>query len=162
MINEQWKKFFTICTETLGEGDRQLYCSQSWCAWTVFDRLGGDWLGGATGYWTGGLPALKDITDKYVWGGPWDWGDPFRYENLAHVIIPRRFSWIMTNPRSRNYAGADLSYFAKKYDPLDNKTESSAEQVEFREQDIDSVAAQLTNANISFHKTDLVLEIKLF
>jgi hypothetical protein len=90
-----WRTFFSICARVLGPGEMRAAQSQSWCAWTTFERLISD-----SGYWTSGLLAEPELMETYtVDGGPW--GQPFSYQNIAHVIIPR----------DRPKAGQKLCFF---------------------------------------------------
>jgi hypothetical protein len=82
----QWQRFFEICADTLGKGHSQIGRSQSWCSWTTFDRLATS----DAGYWTHGLPQRKDIHETHIGDGG-AWGQPFGYEDLAHILIPRAF-----------------------------------------------------------------------
>lgn len=80
-----WKKFFEIAIAALGEGEMRLENTKSFCAWTTFRNLQTD-----CHYWQAGLPRLSDLDDR----GHKDWGiwrQPFDYNELAHVIIPRTF-----------------------------------------------------------------------
>jgi hypothetical protein len=86
MSPAQWKRFFEICTDTLGQGHSQLGHSQSWCSWTTFDRL----RESDAGYWTHGLPHRKDICDAHIGDGG-VWGQPFGYKDIAHFIVPQTF-----------------------------------------------------------------------
>lgn len=130
MTNDQWRTFFSLCALVLGPGERTAANSQSWCAWTTFDRLISD-----TGYWTGGLLAAPDLMETHtVDGGPW--GQPFSYESIAHVVIPREFYW--------EIAAAGR---------FDNGT---------RTQDIQRLSRELAAAGIPHRLTDLVLEVKLY
>lgn len=85
MKDAQWYSFFTAASEVLGPGDRLAENSQSWCAWTTFERLSVD-----AGYWTRGLPAAEDIFETYI-GDNGVWGQPFHFSQLAHVVVPRKF-----------------------------------------------------------------------
>ena len=129
MTNEQWRIFFSICARVLGPGSRFAERSQSWCAWTTFDRLISD-----AGYWTAGLPAESDLKETHTDVEPW--GQPFTYESIAHVVIPREFYWeIIAEGRYEN----------------GTKT-----------QDIKRLSREITAAGISHRLTDLVLEVKLY
>src|SRR5689334_12971292 len=88
MTNEEWRTFFLVCSRVLGPGYRQAHFSQSWCAWTTFGALQE-----SVHYWSSGLPAepalgLLGTND----GGP-AWGQPFSYQDIAHIVIPAQFNW---------------------------------------------------------------------
>ncbi len=85
MNDAQWHAFFKAAAEVLGPGSRLAEHSQSWCAWTTFDRLGSD-----AGYWTAGLPAADDIFATFI-GDNGVWGQPFHFSQLAHLLVPRKF-----------------------------------------------------------------------
>jgi len=80
-------------------------------------------------------PALPDIGERGTNdSGPW--GQPFLYQDLAHVIVPSEFYW-------QTVAPGQFSNGTKK-------------------QDIQELSRQLSAAGISHRLTDLVLEIKLY
>lgn len=85
--DKDWREFFRICTEWLGQGDQLASKSASWCAWTTYRRISEDF-----GYWACGLPAIDDIGETGIGDGG-VWGQPFNYSELAHMIIPRSFYW---------------------------------------------------------------------
>jgi hypothetical protein len=103
---------------------------RSWCSWTTFDRLEID-----AGYWTAELPLMEELGETYVKDGG-TWGQPFSYDAIAHIIIPRRF---IEEP-----FGQDV----------------------FRqwshEQDIQGLAARLDSAGVRYHISEYALELKLF
>ena len=130
MLDSQWRIFFTICERVLGAGSRQTAVSKSWCAWTTFGSLAD-----CVNYWRAGLPSLSDIGERGTNdSGPW--GQPFLYQDLAHVIVPREFYWQTVSPGQ-----------------FTNGT---------KEQDIQELSRQLSAAGISHRLTDLILEIKLY
>lgn len=92
MTDEQWVKFFTASAEILGKGEMSARWSETWCAWTTFSRLNSD-----CGYWTRGLPNLKDIDVNYIKDGG-VWGQPFMFKEIAHIIVPREFFWEKPDP----------------------------------------------------------------
>lgn len=85
MNNSDWKTFFTISINTLGEGKFSINNSVSWCSWTTYSRLNED-----AGYWQAGLPKLAEIGDTGTLDGG-VWLNPTPYEDIAHFIIPRTF-----------------------------------------------------------------------
>lgn len=95
MTDEMWRRFFVIASRYI-RGTLKTELSQwveaggqsfrtSYCAWTTFDRLGY-----STIYWTGGLPLEKDLGVKGINDGG-EWGQPFSYSEIAHLIIPAKF-----------------------------------------------------------------------
>jgi len=103
---------------------------RSWCSWTTFGRLERD-----AGYWTAELPLVEELGETYVNDGG-TWGQPFSYDDIAHIIIPRRF------------------------------IEEPFGQAAFRqwthEQDIHGLAGRLDSAGVRYHISDYALEAKLF
>jgi hypothetical protein len=85
MTDGQWKEFFLICTKVLGSGDPVAGKSNSWCAWTTFERLSED-----ADYWTAGLPRECDIGTRSIADGG-VWAQPFSYAQIAHVLVPAKF-----------------------------------------------------------------------
>jgi len=129
MTDVEWQSFFQICASTLGIGRPDIASSQSWCAWTTFSKLVDDVL-----YWKRGLPNPDDIADSHIKDGG-VWGQPFFYQDIAHIIIPRVFD--------SEYVGSGWRYGTKA-------------------QDIDLLSNALTAARIAHRKTELILEIKLY
>lgn len=87
-VNDQvWRRFFELCSETLGRGARSSAASENWCAWTTFGSLAD-----SVHYWSAGLPNPEDLSASGV-GDRGVWGQPFLYRDIAHVIIPREFYW---------------------------------------------------------------------
>ena len=130
MSDALWREFFIHCSRVLGQGDAQAARSQSWCSWTTFARLRAD-----AKYWAAGLPAERELLANGTGDGG-TWSQPFIYQEIAHVIVPRRFTWELI---------------------LDRSFESGA-----REQAIDRLSEELTVCGIKHRTTSLVLEIKLF
>lgn len=96
MRNEEWKTFFEVCARLLGEGKWNIRFSKSWCSWTTFDRLEGD-----AGYWTAGLPGFTEIGNEALSDGG-TWGQPFRYVDIAHVIVPKTFTTDLGDVRKQD------------------------------------------------------------
>ena len=87
-MNEfDWKTFFDIANEVLGEGSNVTEHSNNWCAWTTFSKLQDD-----CNYWKRGLPKKGEYTSSHVKDGG-VWMQPFNYSDLAHIIIPAKFIW---------------------------------------------------------------------
>jgi hypothetical protein len=130
VTDDEWRRFFLLAAETLGRGNHRAIDSESWCAWTTFSRLTAD-----AGYWTSGLLNPEEIgliNNKD--GGTW--GQPFPYQDIAHLIVPCRFYW--------------------------ERAQKGVFEDGEKTQDIDSLSQKLTAAGINHRKTDLVLEIKLY
>lgn len=130
MDDAEWKSFFLICADQLGTGEQFAAASASWCAFTTFGRLNED-----VGYWTMGLPAAEDVEPWGIRDGG-TWGQPFRFDDLAHVIVPAKFYW-------ERGQGPDW-------------------ECGYRTQALGPVSAALHVARIEHRLTDLILEIKLF
>jgi hypothetical protein len=93
-----------------------------------FDRLTRDGR-----YWASGLPNPDELGEINIRDGRLQ---PFRYQELAHVIVPCRFHW----------EGADGGIFEE------------GEKV----QDISALARSLDAVGLGYRKTALILEIKLY
>ena len=130
MKNDQWNKFFEVCSSVLGKGSDRAFDSESWCSWTTYSRLSED-----AGYWVSGIPNKDEITANGVKDGG-TWGQPFGFEEIAHIIIPRRFYW----------ESGDGPEFKHGY----------------KQQDIVSLASALSDQSIPHRLTELVLEIKCY
>jgi hypothetical protein len=130
MQDREWHTFFATAVRVLGAGEVVLADTPSWCAWTTFTRLAED-----SGYWTRGLPRQDDIRSTHIADGG-VWGQSFPFAELAHVIIPREFSWEAQAPV-----------------PWKRGT---------RQQDIATLSSELTRAGIVHRATSLVLEIKCY
>ncbi|WP_395335394.1 hypothetical protein WBP06_26040 [Novosphingobium sp. BL-8H] len=109
--------------------DREAQC-RSWCSWTTYGRLSVD-----AGYWTGQLPLEAELGKLSVSDGG-TWGQPFIYDDLAHIIIPRIF---IEEPWPRD----------------------AFRQWE-HEQDVDGLSTLLTTAGIPHHLSEYALEVKRF
>lgn len=131
MRNDQWKLFFLACRDVLGRGDSKPRFSESWCAWTTFAAL----EYGGIHYWTCGIPEYTEILDTHIEDGGL-WGQPFSYDDLAHIVIPKVFYWETEGgPQFQN----------------GTKTQS-----------INALSERLRAEGIEHRITDLVLEIKLY
>lgn len=131
MTDQEWRTFFRICAQVLGPGEWRAVESRSWCAWTTFGRITCD-----VGYWTAGLPSESNLSDTHVTDCGSPWGQPFSYQSIAHLVIPREFYWETVAP----------GHF-----------ENGRKQ-----QDIQKLSRELTAAGIAHRLTELVLEIKLY
>jgi hypothetical protein len=127
MSDEQWRTFFLLCTKVLGPGSSQAWDSQSWCAWTTF--------GNFLHYWAAGVPSESEIEPHGIADGG-TWGQPFPYQDLAHIAIPAEFYWEHVEPGN-----------------FRNGT---------RRQELDALSSALTSAAIKHRKTKLVLELKFY
>ena len=130
MEDSHWRDFFNAAADTLGAGSWQAETSPSWCSWTTFDRLKAD-----GGYWTGGVPAAKDVFETYI-GDSGVWGQPFRFSQLAHLVVLREFTW--------------------KREPGPNWA------IGTKMQDIRFLSERLTALAVPHRLTDLVLEVKCY
>lgn len=130
MTKEQWRSALAIARKVLGKGANVAWASDSWCAWTTFSSLKSE-----VNYWSRGLPELNELLeDSTVDGGLWM--QAFRYDDLAHLIIPASFRW--------------------------EKFEGETFVTGVREQDIDQLSEAYKAAGIDHRKTDLVLEVKCY
>jgi hypothetical protein len=153
-----WRKFLTLSTQHLtapilsikGPG-----CSEggtpglrSWCSWTTFGRLGGN-----AGYWTGSLPKVSELEEGWTIDGG-TWSQPFHYDDLAHLIIPRHFE--------EEYPSSQ-AYFMKRTD-LHNAhvPHSPGFWMWTHTQDIDGLSELLKAEGIAHQLSDWVLEVKLY
>ncbi|WP_311269093.1 hypothetical protein [Sphingobium sp. WCS2017Hpa-17] len=128
----QWRTFFLLCADILGPGDIRLPRSKSFCAWTVFTRLEED-----LHYWQSGLPHKKEIDEAWITDGG-TWGQPFSFDQLAHVIIPRK--WGCEHPDKNG----------------------NPEKWVVQTQEIDALSAALKTEGIDHRLTDLILEVRCF
>jgi hypothetical protein len=103
---------------------------RTWCAWTTFERLAED-----SGYWTAALPLERELLDTGTADGG-SWGQPFRYDQIAHLILPRRYCW-----EQISYEGFTSGVHT---------------------QDVESLSKHLAATGIPHRLTELVLEIKLY
>lgn len=88
MRDSEWRNFFSICSQILGDGGRPSPPdSSTWCSWTTFSRLKID-----AGYWQAGLPTSADLLENGTTDGG-AWGQPFLYRDLSHILIPCEFYW---------------------------------------------------------------------
>jgi hypothetical protein len=133
LIDEQWRKFFFTCSQVLkASGSDHPQQPKNWCTWTTFSMLNDDLI-----YWRRELPAIEDIGDTYIKDGG-VWGQPFSYDDLAHIVIPRIFRWDTSPFRHRHWKQFSLT------------------------QNIDELSNALNKQNIPHQITNLVLEIKLY
>ncbi|MDH5434700.1 MAG: hypothetical protein OEY19_12225 [Gammaproteobacteria bacterium] len=96
MINFNWYKFFEVATDVLGEGNINLENSKSFCAWTTFGALKS-----TCNYWFAGLPCMDDL-DSRGHGDGGVWRQPFDFDDLAHIVIPKEFMTYLCIQRSQN------------------------------------------------------------
>lgn len=127
-----WKTFFLEAAEVLSSREQQEADAgpQSWCSWTTYRRLQED-----AGYWTAPLPVRSEVGDVGILDGG-TWGQPFLYEDIAHIVIPRSFYWERILPEGFR---------------------SSSEV-----QPIDALARKLAAHSIQHRLTGFLLEIKLY
>lgn len=130
MNEHQWFNFFRICAENLGVGHPSQNLSENWCSWITFDRLNEDCR-----YWASGLPSSAEIQPAFIGDGG-IWGQPFSYNSIAHIILPKKF-----------YCESSLNGVSKGG---------------FKCQDVELVSRCLAEKEIPHSVTNLVLEIKLY
>lgn len=129
MSDVNWQVFLKTCRRVLGKGAWEPSLSESWCAFTTFNSLQH-----GIHYWSCGFPEETEILDTHTVDGGL-WRQPFAYDDLAHVIVPKTFYWETT----------------------DGKFDSG-----YKEQDLDAVSKELSELGIQHRKTDLLLEVKLY
>ena len=130
MRNQEWHQFFIVCADVLGKGHRDSRLSESWCGWTTFSALEC-----GVHYWESGLPSKDEIAETHIVDSG-VWGQPFKFDSLAHIVLPASFYW-------ETLGGVDY-------------------QNGFKKQDIATVSSKLVALGIQHRITDLVLEIKLY
>jgi|APLak6261663543_1056040.scaffolds.fasta_scaffold02601_3 hypothetical protein len=130
MTDIEWKTFFEVCAITLGTGSYRASESETWCTWTTFQRVNED-----IHYWTSGLPNLDELEPTWIKDGG-TWGQPFRYQEIAHIVIPSAFSW--------------------------ESKEGETWQMGKKLQNIEKLSHALTKAKIAHRKTGVIVEIKLY
>jgi len=80
-----WRNFLKISAEYLAKDPCPHPGPPNWCSWTTFTRLRTD-----AGYWTCPLPEIEELGNTSTIDGG-TWMQPIRYDDLAHVIIPKEF-----------------------------------------------------------------------
>lgn len=133
MTNQQWKNFFIACNDILGTGHPDPKISDNWCAWTIFGSIG-------INYWSGGIPIIDDLRDTHTRDNG-VWSQPFGYEQLAHIILPREFEWHNSNW---------------------NQSEDVSKLFGFKTQDVDALSERLCELSIEHNISEHCLDIKLF
>lgn len=130
MNDNEWRQFLSTARRILGKGVRLSWGSDSWCAWTTFSSLECE-----VNYWRSGLPEEDELLDTGVVDGG-TWGQPFQYNELAHVIIPATFYW--------------------------EKVEDGEFLHGTKQQDILRLSNDLNSLGIKHRKTEIILEVKLY
>lgn len=125
-----WYKFLLVATRRMTLNQCAVAGKRSWCAWTTFERLSED-----AGYWTAPLPLEAELLVNGTSDGG-TWGQPFRYSQLAHLIVPRRFYW----------------------EQISDEGFTSGVHV----QDIDGLSVELSVEGIAHRLAELTLEVKLY
>lgn len=131
MDDSTWRELLGTARRVLGRGYAQSWASDSWCAWTTFSSLEH-----ALTYWACGLPEADELLATGTADGG-TWMQSFSYGDLAHLVIPARFSW----ERHTSEAG-----FQSGYKP----------------QDIVKLSDEFVRLEIPHRLTELMLEIKLY
>ena len=130
MSNQDWYSFFVACSTVLSQKFAADIRVGERCSWATFDSI----ECGAH-YWSGPLLSEADLLPTYTRdGGPWR--QPFLFESLAHVVIPRFFG-------IESGGAADYAYKSGVHD-------------------LEALSAKLNELGIQHRKTDLMLEIKLY
>lgn len=129
MNDELWMLTLQTCRRLLGPGDWDPFLSESWCAFTTYSSLTH-----GIHYFSCGLPPEEDCLPLCTKDGGL-WRQSFKYEDLAHFVIPRTFYW------ERTVNGFQSGY---------------------KEQDIGNLSRQLLALQIPHSLTTLVLDIKLY
>jgi hypothetical protein len=130
MRDVDWKSFFLVCRKILGKGSPDPLESESWCAWTTFRAIKE-----GIHYWYCGIPDFCEILDTHIADGG-TWGQPFEYDDLAHVIVLASFYW--------ETRGAPGFHSGLKH------------------QAIEKVSLHLNELGIAHRKTEHVVEVKLY
>lgn len=129
MNDQSWRLCLQTCRRILGFGDWDAYLSESWCAFTTHSSLTH-----GTYYFNCGFPAESECLDTHTADGG-VWRQSFRYDDLAHLVVPKTFYWERTN---------------------------EGFQSGYKEQDIRLLSGELKKLGIQHRLTDLLLEIKLY
>lgn len=87
-------------------------------------------------YWTGALPPEGSLAHEYVRDGAWMNLGPVRYQDIAHVIVPRFFFEEALN-------GRQMTEWTHR-------------------QDIEGLSDALTEADVDHALSPYALELKLF
>lgn len=126
-----WYKFFTITIRHFEAVPDIVPGLSSWCAWTTFDRLERD-----SEYWSAPLPKEDELIKEFGMRDGGMWGQPFPFSSLAHVIIPRKFSWEALIDKSLEFG--------------------------VHEQDIEGLSVKLEAADIPHNLSTYALDVKLY
>lgn len=123
-----WRTILNI--SYLHFNDDKYSCKNTWCAWTTFSRMNEK-----AGYWSAPLPNADELLEFCTADGG-AWGQPFPYNDLAHIIIPHKFI---------------LEFFED-------------EKFYVREifQDIEGLSLKLTQEDITHYLSNYALEVKIY
>ena len=130
MNDRDWRVCLQTCRRLLGVGDWDSFLSDSWCAFTTFSSLEH-----GVRYFNCGFPNEMECLDSATADGG-VWRQSFKYEDLAHLIVPKTFYW--------------------------ERFVDGAFQSGFKHQDINSLSIELNTLGITHRLTNLILEIKLY
>lgn len=125
-----WQIFLKISAEHLNLNPCRINSKKTWCAWTTSERLGSD-----AGYWTAPIPLKSELLLENTSDGG-TWGQPFHCCQLAHLIIPRRFSWETISDKKFDWG--------------------------VHEQNIEGLSERLTVEGVPHRLSEYVLEVKLY
>jgi hypothetical protein len=131
MQDKYWRLLLSTARRTLGKGASLSWGSESWCAWTTFTSLQSELI-----YWHCGIPEEHELLEASTADGG-TWGQPFKYSDIAHFIVPAKFYWEQLDEAGQFRNGhktQDLAYLSK----------------------------ELVALGIPHRTTDLVLEVKLY
>jgi hypothetical protein len=127
MSDQQWIDFFQTAYEVLlprAKGPVSIKVptmkaprevNDSWCSWTTFSRMGRD-----SGYWTKEIPDRLELGRHGLKDGG-IWTCQFEYCDLAHVIIPKEFSWEFVLSNGDFFSGSkqqDIELLSSKLSEL--------------------------------------------
>jgi hypothetical protein len=127
----QWRALLGAARTVLGRGASLAWGSESWCAWTTFQSLKH-----GVHYWACGLPEQEELLETRTSDGG-TWMQSFSYDDIAHLLLPRKFYWERVGPGM----------------PFENG---------YKRQNIDALSKELTHMEIDHRLTELVLEVKLY
>lgn len=126
----RWRNFLRICSDHIYKEGVDEPFFWSWCSWTTYSRLKRD-----SGYWTAPLPLAEELLENSILDGGM-WAQPFFYDELAHVIIPKIYT------------------FSKLIDGLPCLMEKN--------QDIAGISEILKTENIPHNISEYALDMKLY
>jgi len=130
MEDANWRACLQACRRVLGKGAWDPSVSESWCAFTTFSSLRH-----GVHYWACGFPDETELLESETLDGGL-WRQAFRYEDLAHLIVPATFYW------ETRLGGSFRSGY--------------------KNQDLASLTGQFEGLQLPYRATELIVEIKLY